>query len=171
MAKAEWSGTVISFRQSKHRQDSYRTIVDVANKGHAGKLMRARVVWLRKDRLRILGRVVARHGSKGAVRVRWSRGFPSQALGTQELLAKDPGVAFREAVTYLETAKRAQHHAGSDWSYWAWEGDRTPATVLIAIIEHEVTSRRGADYPPLPDIDGRVLMDKTSLLQTWAARL
>jgi len=27
--------------------------------------------------------VVASHGSKGAVRVRWKRGFPPQALGSQ----------------------------------------------------------------------------------------
>ena len=83
MAKAEASGTVTAFRQSKHRQDSYQTIVDIANKDHGGKLMGARVVWLRKDGLRILGRVVASHGSKGSVRVRWNRGFPSQALGSQ----------------------------------------------------------------------------------------
>lgn len=83
MAKAEWSGTVTAFRQSKHRQDSYQTIVEIADKDHAGKLLGARVVWLRKDGLQILGRVVARHGSKGALRVRWSRGFPPQALGSQ----------------------------------------------------------------------------------------
>lgn len=82
MAKAELSGTVISFRQSKHRQDSYQTIVAIAKQDHAGKLMGARVVWHRKDGLQILGRVVASHGSKGAVRVRWSRGFPPQALGS-----------------------------------------------------------------------------------------
>jgi len=83
MAKTELSGTVTSFRQNKHRQDSYQTIVDIANKDHGEKLMGARVVWLRKDGLQILGRVVASHGSKGAVRVRWDRGFPSQALGSQ----------------------------------------------------------------------------------------
>ncbi len=83
MAKAQVSGTVTAFRQSKFKQDSYQTIVDLADKDQAGKLLGARVEWLRPDGLRILGRVVARHGSKGAVRVRWDRGFPSQALGTQ----------------------------------------------------------------------------------------
>jgi large subunit ribosomal protein L35Ae len=83
MAKAEVSGTVTAFRQSKHRQDSYQTIVDLTHQEHAEKLLGARVVWLRPDGLQILGRVVARHGSKGAVRVRWDRGLPSQALGTQ----------------------------------------------------------------------------------------
>ncbi len=52
MAKAEVSGTVTAFRQSKFKEDSYQTIV-------------------------------ALHGRKGALRVRWDRGFPPQGLGTQ----------------------------------------------------------------------------------------
>ena len=82
VAKAELSGTVTAFRRNKHRQDSYQTIVHVASREDAGNLMGARVVWLRKDGLQIRGRVVASHGSKGAVRVRRSRGFPPQALGS-----------------------------------------------------------------------------------------
>jgi large subunit ribosomal protein L35Ae len=83
MAKNELSGTVTAFRQSKFKQDSYQTIVQLASADDVGKLLGARVVWLRKDGLRLYGRVVASHGSKGAVRVRWNRGFPSQALGSQ----------------------------------------------------------------------------------------
>jgi len=83
MAKAQASGTVVAFRQSKFKQDSYQTIVDLADPSQAEKLLGARVVWRRDDGLQILGRVVARHGSKGAVRVRWDRGFPPQELGTQ----------------------------------------------------------------------------------------
>lgn len=82
MAKTEFSGTVTSFRQSKFKQDSYQTIVQMASIEVAGKVIGARVVWLRKDGLQIQGRVVASHGSKGAVRVRWNRGFPPQALGS-----------------------------------------------------------------------------------------
>ena len=83
MSKTELSGTVTSFRQSKFKQDSYQTIVQLARLDDAGKVLGARVVWLRKDGVRILGRVVAPHGTKGAVRVRWKRGFPPQALGSQ----------------------------------------------------------------------------------------
>ncbi len=83
MARSELSGTVTAFRQSKFKQDSYQTIVQMASIDDAGRVLGARVVWLRKDGVRILGRVVARHGSKGAVRVRWNRGFPPQALGSQ----------------------------------------------------------------------------------------
>ena len=83
MAKTELSGTVTAFRQSKFKQDSYQTIVQMASVDVAAKAVGARAVWLREDGLRIQGRVVARHGSKGAVRVRWNRGFPPQALGSQ----------------------------------------------------------------------------------------
>ena len=77
------SGIVTAFRQSKFKQDSYQTIVQLARPDDAGKAVGARVVWSRKDGVRILGRVVATHGSTGAVRVRWKRGFPPQALGSQ----------------------------------------------------------------------------------------
>ncbi len=83
MAKAELSGTVTSFRQSKFKQDSYQTIVQMASKEDAEKVSGNHVLWVREDGLRIHGRVAARHGSKGAVRVRWNRGFPPQALGSQ----------------------------------------------------------------------------------------
>ena len=82
MPKSELSGTVTAFRHSKFKQDSYQTIVQMGSKEEAEKALGARVVWLRKDGARILGRVVASHGSKGAVRVRWKRGFPPQALGS-----------------------------------------------------------------------------------------
>jgi large subunit ribosomal protein L35Ae len=82
MAKSELSGTVTAFRQSKFKQDSYQTIVQLAKPDEAAKVVGARVEWRRKDGVRILGRVVASHGSKGAVRVRWKRGFPPQGLGS-----------------------------------------------------------------------------------------
>ncbi|TLZ97720.1 MAG: hypothetical protein E6J99_09100 [Methanobacteriota archaeon] len=81
MAKTQLFGTVTAFRHSKFKQDSYQTIVQPEGTIDLEKVNGARVVWLRKDGKRFLGRVVARHGSKGAVRVRWDRGFPPQALG------------------------------------------------------------------------------------------
>ncbi|HEY7589212.1 MAG TPA: 50S ribosomal protein L35ae [Thermoplasmata archaeon] len=83
MAKADVTGIVTAFRRSKVKQDSYVTIVDLAKPEDAGKLPGARVIWQREDGLKILGRVVGLHGSRGAVRVRWDRGFPPQGLGTK----------------------------------------------------------------------------------------
>ncbi len=83
MAKTELSGKVTAFRQSKFKQDSYQTIVQLASADVARKAIGASVVWRREDGLQIQGRVVASHGSKGAVRVRWNRGFPPQGLGSE----------------------------------------------------------------------------------------
>src|SRR3989449_8750680 len=83
MAKSELIGKVTAFRQSKFKQDSYQTIVQMASVDVAAKAIGARAVWLREDGVRILGGVVARHGSNGAVRGRWSRGVAPAALGSQ----------------------------------------------------------------------------------------
>ncbi len=83
MAKAEATATVTAFLRSRFKQDSYRTVVELAKPEEAAKLVGARVVWRRADGLVILGRVVRLHGSQGAARVRWDRGFPPQALGAQ----------------------------------------------------------------------------------------
>jgi ribosomal protein L35AE/L33A len=82
MAKSELTGTVLSFRQSKFKEDSYQTIVRIAGQTDVSALVGARVVWARTDGFQIKGRIVAHHGSSGAVRVRWNRGFPPQALGS-----------------------------------------------------------------------------------------
>ena len=83
MPKSELSGTVLSFRRSKHRQYSDQTIVRIDGGAEVGNLVGARVAWVRADGFQISGRVAARHGSGGAFRVTWNRGFPPQALGSQ----------------------------------------------------------------------------------------
>ncbi len=81
MAKTDVTGTVTAFLHSKFKQDSYRTVVELAKPEDAAKLIGARVRFARADGLKILGRVDGLHGRKGALRVRWDRGFPPQALG------------------------------------------------------------------------------------------
>ena len=79
-----------------------------------------------------------------------------------------PGEGLAKAQAYLSSAKRGQDGSGSDWAYWAYEGDIALAAVLVALFKRLSTGRE--DLPPLPEVDGRILMDKTSLLQDWAAR-
>lgn len=86
MAKTDTTGTVTAFLHSKFKQDSYRTVVDLAKPEDAAKLLGARVVWAREDGLKILGRVVRLHGRRGALCVQWDRGFPPQALGTKVMI-------------------------------------------------------------------------------------
>ncbi len=83
MAKVERPGVVMAFRQNRHLQDTYQTIVRVDGVQDPKKLVGARVVYRREDGLQIRGRVVASHGRGPAVRVRWTRGFPPQAIGSR----------------------------------------------------------------------------------------
>ncbi len=88
MPKADVTGTVTAFLHSKFKQDNYRTVVELAKPQEAGKLVGARVSWSREGGPTILGRVVGPHGRKGALRVRWDRGVPPQALGTKVTITK-----------------------------------------------------------------------------------
>ncbi len=88
MAKTDVTGTVTAFLHSKFKQDSYRTVVVLAKPQDAAKLVGARVAFSRDDGLVILGRVDGLHGRKGALRVRWDRGFPPQALGSAVKITK-----------------------------------------------------------------------------------
>ncbi len=83
MAKTDVTGTVTAFLHSKFKQDSYRTVVELAKPEDVAKLVGARVVYKREGGPTILGRVDGPHGRRGAVRVRWDRGFPPQALGSR----------------------------------------------------------------------------------------
>lgn len=88
MAKTGVTGTVTAFLHSKFKQDNYQTVVALAKPEDAAKLVGARVAWTREDGLKILGRVEGPHGRTGALRVRWDRGFPPQALGTSVTITK-----------------------------------------------------------------------------------
>ncbi len=88
MAKTDITGTVTAFLHSKFKQDSYRTVVELAKPEDASKLIGARVRFSREDGLVILGHVDGLHGRKGALRVRWDRGFPPQALGSAIKITK-----------------------------------------------------------------------------------
>lgn len=88
MAKTDVTGTVTAFLHSKFKQDSYRTVVELSKPEDAAKFLGARVRFSRDDGLVILGRVDGLHGRKGALRVRWDRGFPPQALGSPVKITK-----------------------------------------------------------------------------------
>jgi large subunit ribosomal protein L35Ae len=54
---------------------------DVASPAQAGPLMGQKVVWKGENKKHI-GKIVGFHGKKGAVRVKFKKGVPGQALGT-----------------------------------------------------------------------------------------
>ena len=54
---------------------------DVVSDAQAGQLMGQKVVWKGENKKHI-GKIVGFHGKKGAVRVKFKKGVPGQALGT-----------------------------------------------------------------------------------------
>ena len=82
MAKNAIRALVISFRRSKHVQHTHETIVEIGEGTDPATLVGAKATWTREGGVRILGRVIARHGRGGAVRVRWRKGFPPEGIGT-----------------------------------------------------------------------------------------
>ena len=76
-------GVIVNYRRSRHNQQMDQAIVEVKGintREEAEKLLGKKVVlnWKNGD---FVGKVVSPHGNNGAVRVRFNRGIPGQALG------------------------------------------------------------------------------------------
>lgn len=83
MAKNEIRGIVTSFRRGKRVQHNLNeTIVELEGGADPVTFVGAKALWIREGGLRIVGRVIARHGRGRAVRVQWRKGFPPQGIGT-----------------------------------------------------------------------------------------
>ena len=77
-------GVIVNFRGSHHTQYSNQMIVKVngvGNKEEAKKLIGKNVVWKSVGNKEIIGKIVKDHGNRGAVRVKFEKGLPGQALG------------------------------------------------------------------------------------------
>ncbi len=59
---------------------------DVINAAKAGQLIGRKVIW-KGEKTRFVGKIVGFHGKNGAVRVKFKKGVPGQAIGTMVELA------------------------------------------------------------------------------------
>ena len=76
---------IMSFRRGRHTQTDNQMILqveNVASKEDAEKLIGKKVTWTAdgKNKTAIQGEITAAHGNKGAVRARFERGLPGQAV-------------------------------------------------------------------------------------------
>ena len=78
-------------------------------------------------------------------------------------------IGLRKAKNFLKTSERGQENCTSDWAYWAWAGDIALATTMIAIFE--AIKRGVTEFPKIPDLEGKVLMDKIAYIRQWADSL
>jgi hypothetical protein len=81
----------------------------------------------------------------------------------------EPKVGFAKAREYLHQAQRGLETAGSDMMWWSYSSDETIARCLIAFFYR--LDKGVAEFPKLPDTEGRVLMDKLAELTVWAVQL
>jgi len=75
---------IAHFRRGRHTQhtNQFLLIVEgVDTRAKASQLIGKRVVWKSPGHKEIFGKISATHGNKGAVRARFSRGLPGDALG------------------------------------------------------------------------------------------
>lgn len=77
-------GVIVNYRVGPKTQRPRECLVKFPNVDDARKasaLIGRKVAWPAEEK-RIIGKIVATHGTKGLVRVRFRRGVPGQALGT-----------------------------------------------------------------------------------------
>ncbi|MGD8565858.1 MAG: 50S ribosomal protein L35ae [Candidatus Bathyarchaeota archaeon] len=77
------TGTIVNYRVGPKSQNSKECIIKfnhVSSTSNAGRLI-GRKVSLKHGKNQIVGKILAAHGKKGLLRVRFRKGVPGQAFG------------------------------------------------------------------------------------------
>jgi large subunit ribosomal protein L35Ae len=77
-------GRIMNYRIGIRTQISRECLIqftDVVTAAKAGQLIGRKVVWKGENK-KLIGKIVGFHGKNGAVRVKFKKGVPGQALGT-----------------------------------------------------------------------------------------
>ncbi|MBI2664415.1 50S ribosomal protein L35ae [Candidatus Woesearchaeota archaeon] len=76
-------GTISNFRRGRHTIHTSQMIVQVKGvdtKEKAAELLGKAVVWTSPAKKELKGKIIAAHGSSGAVRAKFETGMPGQAV-------------------------------------------------------------------------------------------
>ncbi|HEX55026.1 MAG: 50S ribosomal protein L35ae [Candidatus Altiarchaeales archaeon] len=79
-------GVVVNYRGGARTQKTNQMIIlpeNCSKKEDAVKLVGKKVKWTTPSGKKIMGKITKPHGRKGAVVVRFNKGLPGQALGTE----------------------------------------------------------------------------------------
>ena len=79
-------GRIVNYRMGRQTQNPRHMIVKVdgiGDKGEADKLKGKKVTWTTPSGKKMEGEVAGAHGNSGAVRVRFKKGLPGQAIGSE----------------------------------------------------------------------------------------
>ena len=78
------NGVIKNYRRGRNTQHTSQFVVEVDgidSKAKATALMGKKVVWKSVGDKTITGKILATHGNAGAVRVKFEKGLPGQAIG------------------------------------------------------------------------------------------
>ena len=84
----------------------------------------------------------------------------------ESVMELDREMGLKASQLYLKYAEDGMKNNSSDGAYWGWRSDEALALTVGCIFKYE-----GEEYPELPGFEGRVLMDKQSLLLDWGTQL
>jgi large subunit ribosomal protein L35Ae len=79
-------GIIISYRGSHKTQNTNQMIIKadgVETREKASELLKKEIIWKTPTGKEIKGVILAEHGNRGALRAKFERGLPGQALGTK----------------------------------------------------------------------------------------
>lgn len=82
------TGIIKNFRVGPRTQRQNQFVVDLAgnDKKKSSSLIGKKAVWTTSAGKEILGKVAGLHGDNGSVKVRFDKGLPGQAIGTEILI-------------------------------------------------------------------------------------
>lgn len=76
--------TLLSYRRGRHTQTPNQLLLEIEGcdtKAMASGFVGRRVIWKSPSGKEIYGKITQPHGTSGALRARFSRGLPGDALG------------------------------------------------------------------------------------------
>ncbi len=82
-------GIITSYRRSKRDQRPNQMLVQIegiTSRNEAAPLAGRKVIWKTETGKEFVGKITAPHGGKGIVRVRFKKGLPGTAIGTDVII-------------------------------------------------------------------------------------
>ena len=79
-------GTILSYRRGRHTQNVNQMLIELENvnsREKAKEFLRKKLIWTSPSGKEIKGEIIALHGNKGVVRVKFERNLPGQAITTK----------------------------------------------------------------------------------------
>lgn len=83
------NGVIKNYRRGKNTQKDNQYIIEVdgiETRAKATTLSGKKVIWASSANNKITGKVMAAHGSSGAVRAKFVKGLPGQAIGQRVIV-------------------------------------------------------------------------------------